>query len=240
MDSFQYFIPDENGFKDYTLDSLLTAGYYRIQHLMFTANETAIDEGEEPILVFWLRTLVNQCKLNKTAITILKKCAQFSVKIQPAYVSDEIEALYALYKNYLTFPVASGCRDYLHTDFLPNPFESLMVQVRDKNRLIATGFFDKGQHSIAGIMNIYHPHYKRYSLGKFLILQKLQFALSKHKPFYYTGYISPCSTRFDYKTFPDPTAVQVLLPDRQQWVLYHSLGKEFLAEYYLKYLASFQ
>lgn len=236
MDNFHYFFPDENGFKADTIDRLLEAGYYRMQHLMFTTNETQIDGYEKSIPVFWLRTLVNRCKLSKSAFTILKKGARFSVSVQPAHVNDEIETLYALYKNHVVFSVSFSCTDYLHMDYLPNPFESMMVQVRDGNELIAVGFFDKGQQSIAGIMNIYHPGYQSYSLGKFLILQKLQYAVSNCTSFYYTGYISPGSTRFDYKTFPDPTAVEVLLPDKQQWVHYHSLGKAFLAEYYLKYL----
>lgn len=236
MDSFQYILPDENGFQGDTIDYVLARGYYRMQHLMFTTNDTVIDEGEKLIPVFWLRTLVNQCRPDKTAVAILKKGARFSVSFQPAGVDDEIEELYNLYKNHVAFSISSSCTDYLHTEFLPNPFESMMVQVRDNGVLIATGFFDKGQRSIAGIINIYHPKYQRYSLGKFLMLQKLQYALTQQKTFYYTGYISPGSTRFDYKTFPDPTCVEVLLPNQQQWVPYHLLGKEYLAEYYLKYL----
>jgi arginine-tRNA-protein transferase len=111
------------------------------------------------------------------------------------------------------------------------------VQVRDKDQLIATGYFDKGQQSIAGIMNIYHPDFQSYGLGKFLILQKLQYAALHSLPYYYTGYISPSSSRFDYKTFPDANAVEVLLPDKKQWVPYEGLGKSFLGDYYRKYLS---
>lgn len=236
MDSTYYIAADENGFKGDTLDQLLAAGYYRMQHLMFTCNDTALGEDGPVIPVFWLRTLVKQCKLQTTANAILKKCAGFSVSFEQASVTVEIETLYALYKNHVPFSVSSTCADYLHHEFLPQPFDSMMVQVRDHDTLIATGYFDKGEQSIAGIMNIYHPRYRNYSLGKFLILQKLQYAFSQNKLFYYTGYISPGSTRFDYKTFPDPASVEVLLPDKQQWVPYHLLGKAFLEEYYLQFL----
>jgi arginine-tRNA-protein transferase len=236
MGDFKYFLPDENGFRSGALDQMLAAGYYRMQHFMFTTNDTCIDTSETIIPVFWLRTLVNRCSLTNSANTILKKCSRFSLSVQPAYVDDEIESLYDLYKEHVLFSVSPSCTDYLHMDVLPNPFESMMIQVRDKNTLIGTGYFDKGEQSIAGIMNIYHPHYKSFSLGKFLILQKLEYALSKQVAHYYTGYISPGSTRFDYKTFPDPAAVEVLLPDLQLWVPYKDLGKDFLAEYYLKNL----
>jgi leucyl-tRNA---protein transferase len=236
MDRFYYTAANEKAFKGDTFDELLAAGYYRMQHLMFTCNETSLGEDGPLIPVFWLRTLVKQCRLNKAATTIIKKCARFSVSFHKAYVDDEVESLYALYKNHVPFSVSSTCSDYLHQEMLPQPFDSIMVQVRDQDRLIATGYFDKGTQAIAGIMNIYHPEYNKYSLGKLLMLQKLQYALSHNKLFYYTGYISTGSTRFDYKIFPDPTAVEVLLPDKQQWVPYHLLSKAFLDEYYLKFL----
>jgi arginyl-tRNA--protein-N-Asp/Glu arginylyltransferase len=236
MEPFYYIAADENSFKNASFDQLLAAGYYRMQHLMFTCNDTALGDNAPAVPVFWLRTLVNRCKLNKSAKTILKKCENFSVNLQTAYVDDEVENLYGLYKHHVPFSVSSTCGDYLHQEIVPQPFDSMMVQVRDQDQLIAAGYFDKGSESIAGIMNIYHPEYNKYSLGKLLMLQKLQYALSQNKSFYYTGYISTGSTRFDYKTFPDPTAVEVLLPDKQEWQPYHLLSKAFLAEYYSKFL----
>ncbi len=238
MDNSYYIAADDKGFKAETIDELLAAGYYRMQHLMFTCNNTTLGEKGQSIPVFWLRTLVKKCRLQNSANTILKKCAQFSVNIQPAFVNDEVENLFALYKEWVPFSVSANCSSYLYQELLPQPFNSMMVQVRYQNQLIATGYFDTGKHSIAGIMNIYHPEYKQYSLAKFLILQKLQFAFSQNKSFYYTGYISPASTRFDYKTFPDPNAVEILLPDKQEWVPYSLLNKQFLSEYYDKFLTS--
>lgn len=236
MDSFYYIAPDENGFRADTLDNLLAAGYYRMQHMMFTCNDTALGEEGKAIPVFWMRTLVKKCRLQKTANTILKKCRRFSISFQEANADDEVENLYALYKDHVPFSVSPTCADYLHQEILPHPFDSMMVQVRDGHLLIATGYFDQGRQTIAGIMNIYHPEYRGYSLGKWLMLQKLQYALSHNKSFYYTGYISTGSTRFDYKTFPDPAAVEVFLPLKQEWVPFYLLSKEFLIEYYLKYL----
>ncbi len=232
--SFQYTIADERGFKGETLDYLLAAGYYRMQHLMFTCNDTFINEENKSIPVFWLRTLVNNYHNSKSAKHILKKCNGFSVSIEPAFVDDEIETLYAFYKSHVSFTISPTCSDYLHHPYLAMPFDSLMIKVRDKNRLIAVGVFDKGKDAIAGIMNIYHPDYAIFSLGKFLMLQKLRYALTHAMHFYYTGYISTKITKFDYKVFPDMDAVQVLLPIEQQWVQYHILSKTFLEEYYSK------
>ncbi|MBS1747563.1 MAG: arginine-tRNA-protein transferase [Bacteroidetes bacterium] len=234
--SFQYTIADERGFKGAMLDYLLAAGYYRMQHLMFTCTDTFISEDYKSIPVFWLRTLVNKYRISKSAKLILKKCSGFTVNIEPAIVDAETEMLYALYKDHVTFTISPTCKDYLHHPYLTMPFDSMMIKVRDKNRLIAVGVVDKGKDAIAGIMNIYHPDYAIFSLGKFLMLQKLKYAQSQAMKFYYTGYISTKITKFDYKVFPDIDAVQVFLPIEQQWVQYHILSKTFLEEYYSKFI----
>ena len=235
-DSLQFITPSPKGFRGKQLDYLLASGFYRMQHLMFTCNETIINNEWRIIPVFWLRTLVNNCILSSSAKNILKKCNHFRTSVQSAYVDDEIEALYAVYKEHVQFEVSPTCTSYLHQQELPEPFDSMMIKVYEGATLIAVGFFDKGSQTIAGLMNIYHPQYRSFSPGKFLMLQKLKYALSQRMKFYYTGYISPESTRFDYKTFPDPQAVEVLLPAHKQWIPYHALGKTFLAEYYTSFL----
>jgi arginine-tRNA-protein transferase len=236
--SFHYINAGEQGFKSFILDGLLAEGYYRMQHLMFTCNETPLGDENNVVPVFWLRTLLNNCVLNKQANSIQKRCACFSVQIQKAYVDDEVEDLYAIYKLHVPFTVSSTCNNYLHFDIMPDPFDSMMIQIRDDGKLIAVGYFDEGSMSIAGIMNIYHPEYRVYSLGKFLMLQKLNYARSQNMQFYYTGYISTESKRFDYKTFPDGNAVEVYLPPERKWLPYHLLGKGFLSEYYQRELSA--
>jgi arginine-tRNA-protein transferase len=236
--SFHYINAGEQGFKSFVLDGLLAKGYYRMQHLMFTCNETPLGDESYAVPVFWLRTIVSDCASGKQANSIQMKCAGFSVQLEKAYVDDEIEDLYAIYKEHVPFTVSSTCNNYLHFDIMPDPFDSMMIQIRDNGKLIAVGYFDEGSVSIAGIMNIYHPQYRMYSLGKFLMLQKLKYARSENMQFYYTGYISTESKRFDYKTFPDSNAVEVYLPTEKKWLPYHLLGKSFLSEYYQRELSA--
>lgn len=232
-----YITAGDLSFKESLLDLLLAKGYYRMQHLMFTCNDTIINEEDGLIPVFWLRTLVDKVSLNKKAQGIIKKCAGFIVTIQPANIDQEIEALHGLYKNHVPFSVSASCKSYLHQEILPDPFEGMMVQVHDKDKLIACGYFDKGLQSIAGLLNIYHPEYYKYSLGKYLMLQKLGYAMKQQMLYYYTGYISTASKRFDYKIFPDADAVEVLLPLEQKWINWNLIDRNFLNNYYLNYMA---
>ena len=227
-----YIFPEVTGFKGTVLDDYLALGYYRMQHLIFTTNHTQLDMERYRIPVFWLRTLVKRIKENKSSLTIRKKCAAFTVRYKKAIVTEEIEALYDLYRNHVNFSTAEKCADYLHEFAFENPYDSWMIEVRNGTKLIAVGYFDKGQNASAGILNIYHPQYHKYSLGKLLILKKIDFALENNIALYYTGYISTAITKFDYKLFPDINAMEVYLPIDKKWVPYTFYGKELLEEYF--------
>lgn len=231
-----YVLPNENGFKGTVLDEYLALGFYRMQHIIFTTHHTRLDLGGNSVPVFWLRTLLPQVQEQPSAIAIRKKCAAFSVTYKKATITPETEALYSLYRESVNFSTSETSRSYLHQFEFENPFDSWMVEVRDATRLIAVGYFDKGSTAIAGILNFYHPEYKKYSLGKYLILKKMDFAIENKMPWYYTGYISTANTKFDYKLFPDATAVEVYLPVENKWLPYNALGKPLLLAYFIKYL----
>jgi len=219
---------DENGFKGDCLDDYLAAGYYRMQHAIFTTHFTQMDLGKDPLPVFWLRTPVKQIKQDKKSIAIRNKCAGFKVSYQKATISEDINKLYSIYRKHINFDAGENCESYLHDNYFPNPFDSWMIEIRDENNLIAAGYFDLGKNAIAGILNFYHPDYKKYSLGKYLMLMKIDYALHNDITFYYTGYISTAISKFDYKIFPDAAAIQVFLPKVKLWIPYILLGKEGL------------
>src|SRR6185436_10781282 len=83
-----------------------------------------------------------------------------------------------------------------------NLFDSEIIEIRDGGKLIAAGIYDKGSTAIEGIMNFYDPAYKKYILGKYLMLLKVQHAIENKMQFYYPGYIAYKYNKFDYKLFP--------------------------------------
>jgi leucyl-tRNA---protein transferase len=229
-----YILPDEKGFKGSLLDYLLAAGYYRMLHTVFTTHHTQLNTESEPVPVFWLRNAVARIKENKTALGIRKKCSAFTAVCKKAVITPEIEALYALYHSAVDFNTGGSCSACMYDSEISNPFDSWMIEIRDEEILIAAGFFDLGKSAITGILNCYHPAYKKYSLGKYLMLQKIDYARRNDIAWYYTGYIGTSFTKFDYKLFPDPAAIEVFLPVERRWVSFELAGKEGLGEYWMK------
>ncbi len=232
----RFFLANEQGFKGTFLDELLAAGYYRMQHMIFTTNQTSVNQQSETLPVFWLRTHIYQINESKTSRAIRKKCAAFTVEIKLACITPSINELFEKYYHHINFNPGQSCSEYLHDALLPNPFDSWMIEIKDGETLVAVGYFDLGKNSIAGILNFYHPNYKKYSLGKLLILKKIDYALQHNISLYYSGYLSTAITKFDYKLFPDKAAMQVYLPLQKIWLPFLQMDKIKLEAYYNNYL----
>jgi arginine-tRNA-protein transferase len=219
------YAPIENEF----FDKLLEKGFYRTGNHIFTTDYIYLEE--KYLDVFWLRTNVQEVKLSESSKKILYHLKKFEVIYRDAEINDEVENLYSLYRKHVNFNTSSSAFAYLHGYEYKQIFNSKMVEIRDKNSLIATGFFDVGLNSLAGILNIYHPDYKKYSLGKLLMLLKYQYALQNNFSYYYTGYFALQNPKFDYKFFPDKNAIQVYIQQIDQWMYMKNLNKQLLYDF---------
>jgi leucyl-tRNA---protein transferase len=205
------------------LDKYLRHGWYRLGQIIFTTD--FIPHAESWYRVFWLRYNLDAISYSKKQLAVLKLNQHFTVRIKPLKITKEIENLYQRYKSHIDFEISPTLKNYLYdgsTFDAPkqNVFHTEMIEVRDNNRLIAAGIYDNGEDSIAGIINFYHPDYARFSLGKFLMLSKINHAIATNKTWYYPGYIAYLYTKFDYKLFPSRKASEIYDPETQNWLPY--------------------
>ncbi len=211
---------------DKVLDDYLARGYYRSGRVIFT--DFIYFDRVNAYEVFWLRTRLEGQKDYKKR-SVYKKNQGFEVLIKGAVINEEIEALFQYYASTLNFETSNSVQDYLMGIGITKAiFNTKMIEVRDQGKLIAAGYFDEGEQTLAAILHFYHPDYKRFSLGKYLMLLSMEYASQKQMQFYYTGYIAIGNNKFDYKTYPDETLVEVFLPKQEIWAPFHEIGKEGL------------
>ncbi len=198
------------------LDDFLSRGWYRMHQTIFTTNYIVDDELHYK--VFWLRYNLQYYTHLKSSKTILNRNKQFSFVVKPFELTDELENLYTLYRSMISFDGAPSVNHWLfYEGAFGDIYDSHLIEVRDKNTLIAAGIFDKGDKSIAGIMNFYHPDYKKYSLGKYLILLKIELALQQGYKHYYPGYMVYGYPKFNYKLFVGEEFTEVYIPELKGW-----------------------
>lgn len=196
------------------LDDYLSKGWYRMGSFLFTT-DYLFDEAHP---VTWLRIDLSKLLYGNSQKKILKKNARFAVQIKPFALSAEIDELFYMYKTHIDFMMHSmSVMDYLHNLPDHNIFDTQQIEMRDGDKLIGAGFFDLGANSAAGIFNIYHPDYARFSLGKFLMMVAVQYCVDSGRRWFYPGYIVEGMKKFDYKLFLDRGATERFDRAENKW-----------------------
>ncbi len=202
------------------LDVFLAKGWYRMGQGIFTTNY--VIQEDKFFRVYWLRYNLQTLVFGKQARLVKKAAEKFSISVKPLMVTEELEQLYRLYKSGLSFEPAESVQSWLFDIQPTNIYDSYVIEIRDNGLLIAAGIFDQGHNSIAGILNFYHPSYKRNSLGKYLMLLKIQHARKMGKLWYYPGYIVKDYPKFDYKLFVDKLSAELFIPEHNCWYTYNA------------------
>lgn len=201
------------------LDYYLSQGYYRMRQDLFTCQ--FLPHDDQLYTVHWLRLVLRDVQYGSKQRQLLRLNAPFSVAVRPFRLMAEYENLYSLYYQSLDFEASATLAELLLAEGTAHSaFDSAIVEVRDGDLLIAAGVFDEGADSIAGIVNFYHPAYRKYSLGKYLMLLKIDYARQQQKMYYYPGYVVHDYPKFDYKLWACPAATEVFDCYSRHWPLF--------------------
>lgn len=183
--------------KPQTLDLYLEKGWFRLGKNLFTTSFLTFKE--ELYDAFWLRIPLKDFEFSKSQSQILKRLGSFSLSILPFEMSEEKKSLFLKYRSSLSFEPAKDLDSILFSGEGESFFNTYNVCLYDNEKLIACGIFDLGEKSVQGIVSFYDPEYKKYSLGKALILLKIKYSKDNFFDYFYPGYVVPGYPRFDYK-----------------------------------------
>lgn len=198
------------------LDYYLGLGYYRMNQDLFTCRFLPV--GPRIYTVHWLRLVVPQVLYGSKPRRLLRLNERFAVAVKPFRITAEYEDLYARYHASIDFDASPSLEELLLAGAIHSVFDTHIIEVRDGERLIAAGIFDRGTTTIAGIVNFYDPEYRKYSLGKYLLLLKTEYARAEQLAYYYPGYLVHGYPKFDYKLFASPEATEVFDFQNSEWL----------------------
>ncbi len=197
------------------LDLYLEQGWFRMGQTIFTTN--FLNFKNQFYSAVWLRVSLAEFSTDKIWHKLIKRNTGLRIEIQKALVTPEKEALYATYKKSISFEASASLSTLLFGRVSGNIFDTQEVNIYDSNKLIATGFFDLGETSAAGIASFYDPAYKKRSLGKYLIYLKINYCKKLGLQYFYPGYFVPGYSLFDYKLEIGRTALQYLELTSNRW-----------------------
>jgi arginyl-tRNA--protein-N-Asp/Glu arginylyltransferase len=198
------------------LDHYLTKGWFRNGQRIFTTN--FLNFNSQLYSAIWLRIQLKALKEDKGFKKLSKLNNQFSITIQPASITPEKEALFQTYRSEMSFSASQSLQALLFGDSIRDIFNTYEVLLHDKERLIGVGYFDIGNTAAAGIVSFYDPAYKKCSLGKYLILIKVNYCKELGLDFFYPGYFAPDYPAFDYKLTIGRDQLSFLQLSSQKWL----------------------
>lgn len=194
------------------LEYYLTRGWFRRDEYVFTTDEEHFDDGFRK--VHWIRYDLEKINLTREARKILKLNSKFSCRKTGPGVTAEREELFTAYKTIVDYYDGMSLEDALRGDYL---FASATIEVHFNKQLIGAAHFDFGNECVAGIRNYYHPDYKHLSLGKYLLLQQILWALHTGKRYFYPGYIVDGYPNMNYKLFACKKSVEYYDSQLDEW-----------------------
>lgn len=208
------------------LDGFLSLGWFRIQQTIFTTNFIYFDDQVYDAI--WLRVRLHDFTSDKKYKTLLRKNSRFRTEIKSLNITPAHEALYTSYKGSISFEGASSLHSLLYGNSDFNVYNTQMMHVYDGDLLIGVGCFDLGKNSAAGICSIYHPAYKKFSLGKYMIYEKIQYCKRENYTYFYPGYFVPGYPMFDYKLEIGMPMIDYFDPVQKKWFGFYGDVNEFL------------
>ena len=197
------------------LDDYLLKGWFRMGQSIFTCN--FLNFKRVFYNSIWLRICLNGYEEDNTFKKLKKINSGFKTVIGPASISQEKEELYTKYKTGITFDASSSIASLLLENKSTSIYATQEVCVYDHDKLIAVGYFDLGEKSAAGIVSFYDPEYKKHSLGKYLIYNKVNFCHEHGLTYFYPGYFAPNYPLFDYKLTIGKNNLEFLNFKTDQW-----------------------
>jgi arginyl-tRNA--protein-N-Asp/Glu arginylyltransferase len=179
------------------LDLLLANGWYRLGDSIFTTHFIKFDEIFYSAI--WLRVDLSAWKNDATFHRLCNRNKQLEVRYSKMQIRDDLRNLFRLYRANVKFKSDTSLDNLLYGESNTDNFTSYLIEVFDQNQLVGAGVFDIGLHTAAGITSFYDPSYKKFSIGKFIIYQKMKYCQQNGIQYFYPGYVVPGYAAFDYK-----------------------------------------
>ncbi len=197
------------------LDEYLFKGWFRNGQRIFTTNFLNFDQ--KIYSAVWLRIDLQAIKSVHSLDKLAKRNSRFKITIQPASITPEKEILFEHYKTGVDFTASQSLKALLYGDATVDIYHTMELLIHDGDKLIGVGYFDTGKDCAAGITSFYDQAYKKYSLGKYIIMLKIQYCMDQQYAYFYPGYFVPNYPAFDYKLSIGTETLQYLSLRTNTW-----------------------
>lgn len=176
-----------------TMDRLWAEGWRHFGEYFFRYSQT----GSHTVLP--LRVRLAGFVLRRSQQRVLKKNQDIQVKLQPAFVNAQVEALFARHKTRFSHSIPKSIYNFIsrHPAHIPCRCHSLTLH--HQGRLVGISYLDEGAQATSSVYQCFDPDLSRRSLGILMILHSILLSRAWGKAYYYPGYAYLEPSEYDYK-----------------------------------------
>ncbi|MEM7411405.1 MAG: GNAT family N-acetyltransferase [Myxococcota bacterium] len=180
------------------LDRYLSEGWFRTGGLMAYAPLITIHRDVWATVP--IRVPLHRYQPSRSLRRMLRKNGdRFRTEVGPATSDAARESLYRETSKRFAGYRYESLSEMLTAEPFDRLFDTREVSVWDGDRLVATSYFDTGQHSVASLLGLYDPEYKPFGLGVYTMLLEVEHAVAHGYRYYYPGYVLVGNPWLDYK-----------------------------------------
>lgn len=158
-----------------------------------------IPHGGQICNVLPLRIRLDEFRASRSQKRILKRNQDLELRVQPAFVDDEVLSLFERHKKRFKDNVPDSIYTFISPQPSSVPCECKSVALYLKGRLVGVSYLDIGKEAASSVYQCFDPELKQRSLGICMILASARYSLEQDKTFYYPGYAYQERSHYDYK-----------------------------------------
>ncbi len=196
------FIWDEHTVEDKVppgaMDRLWAKGWRHFGRYFFRYNFMLV-EHTSLRLVVPLRIPLDQFAPSKSQRRVLRRNEDVAVRIVPAIVTPELEAMFHRHKTRFQDNVPEGLHNFLSEEPATVPCECLSVMCELEGACIAVSYCDVGDEAASSVYALFEPDHAERGLGTLTMLKEIEWCQARGLRYFYPGYATRGSSVYDYK-----------------------------------------
>jgi len=146
-----------------------------------------------------LRVRLAHHALSRSQRRVLNKNRDLHVRLQPAYVDAQVEALFAKHKTRFRRNVPERIYNFISHCPARIPCRSHSLTLHHQGRLVGISYLDEGAQATSSVYQCFDPAYAKRSPGILMIVYSILLSQAWGKDFYYPGYAYQEPSEYDYK-----------------------------------------
>ncbi len=146
-----------------------------------------------------LRLRLHAFAASRSQTRTLKRNTDLEVRVVPAFVDKEVEALFERHKTRFTHNVPDSIYSFVSHEPATLPCACSSLCLFKDDRLVGISYLDLGDTATSSVYQCFDPEETKRSLGNLMILLSVEHSHSLGKTLYYPGYAYREPSHYDYK-----------------------------------------